>query len=302
MKSDVLKCVKKSPSCQKAKKQKKKHGHVPPKIAESQPWEQLCVDMVGPCQTRRKGKKTLLLQAIAMIDPATGWFEIVQSEAKTADVVANEAEVAWLSRHPWPTGITCDHGSEFVGSKFQRLIKEERDVEAEPSSQCNPQSDAILERTHQTIGDVLRTFEAENQPMDESDPWSGILSAAAWAVRSTCHAASQSTPGQSVFGQDMIWDMAHVADWQRVKHREQTSIDKNNKRENAKQIDHDCAVGNSILKIKAGALKMEQPREGPFNVILVHTNGTVATQKGPVEERLNVRQTTPCVEQIRQSN
>jgi hypothetical protein len=144
---------------------------------------------------------------------------------------------------------------------------------------------------------VLRTFEAEKQPMDKSDPWSGILSAAAWAVRSTCHTASQSTPGQSIFGQDMIWDMAQC-----VKQRKQTLIDRNNKRENAKQIDHDHAVGNSILKIKASALKMEQPREGPFNVIRVHTDGTVTTQKGPVEERLNIRQIIPCIEQIKQSN
>jgi hypothetical protein len=60
------------------------------------------------------------------------------------------------------------------------------------------------------------------------------------------------------------------------KQRRQTLIDKNN---NAKQIDYDYAVGNSILKIKAGTLKMEQPREGPFNIIRVHTNGTVTTQK-----------------------
>jgi hypothetical protein len=138
------------------------------------------------------------------------------------------------------------------------------------------------------IGNVLCTFEAENQPMDESDPWSGILSAAAQAVRSACHAASQSTPGQLVFGRDMIWDTVHVADWQHVKQRKQTLIDKNNKRENAKRINYDRAVGNSILKIEAGALKMEQPREGPFNVIRVHTNGTVTTQKGPIEERLNI--------------
>jgi hypothetical protein len=61
---------------------KEKHGHMPPKIAESQPWEHSCVDMIGPYQTQRKGKKTSRLQAIAMIDPATGWFEIVQSETK----------------------------------------------------------------------------------------------------------------------------------------------------------------------------------------------------------------------------
>jgi hypothetical protein len=106
LKTDVLKHVKNCPNCQKAKKQKKKHGHVPPKIAESQPWEHSCVDMIGPYQTRCKGKKTLRLQAIAMIDPATGWFEIVQSETKTADIVANRVEIAWLSQCPWPTRIT----------------------------------------------------------------------------------------------------------------------------------------------------------------------------------------------------
>jgi transposase InsO family protein len=161
-----------------------------------------------------------------MIDPATGWFEIVQSETKTADVVANKVEIAWLSRHPWPMRITYDHGSEFIGSEFQLLIKEECDIEAKPSSKRNPQSNAILERIHQTIGNMLRTFEAENQPTDESDPWSGILSAVAWTVRSAHYTALQSTLGQLVFGRDMIWDTAHVADWQHVKQRKQTLIDK----------------------------------------------------------------------------
>jgi hypothetical protein len=88
----------------------------------------------------------------------------------------------------------------------------------------------------------------------------------------------------------MIWDIAHVADWQHIKQRKQTLIDKNNERENTKRIDYDHAVGNSILKIKAGTLKMEQPREGPFNIICVHTDGAVTMQKGPMEERLNIGQ------------
>ncbi len=59
-----------------------------------------------------------------MIDPATSWFEIIQSDIATSDVVANKVEIAWLSRYPWPTKITYDHGSEFIGSEFQQLIKE----------------------------------------------------------------------------------------------------------------------------------------------------------------------------------
>jgi transposase InsO family protein len=105
--------------------------------------------MISPCQIRREGKKTLRLQAVAMFDPATGWFEILQSETKTADVVTNEAEIAWFSRCPWPIRVTHDHGSEFIGSEFQRLIEEECDIEAEPSPKCNPQSNAILDRIHQ---------------------------------------------------------------------------------------------------------------------------------------------------------
>ncbi len=41
---------------------------------------------------------------------------------------------------------------------------------------------------------------------------------------------------------------------------------------------------------------MEQPREGPFNVIRAHASGAVTMQKGPIEERSNMRQVTPCVE------
>jgi hypothetical protein len=267
---------------------------VPPKLAESQPWEDSCVDMIGPCQMRRKGKKTLRLQAFAMIDPATGWFEIAQSsETKTADVVANKAETTWSSGHPWPVKITCDHGSEFVGSEFQHLIKQECDIEAKPSSKRNPQSSAILERIHKTIGNMVCTFEVENQLIDEADPWLGILSAVAWAVCSAHHAASQSTPGQLVFGRDMIWDAAHVADWQCAKQRKQTLINKNNNEENQKRIDYDHAVGELIMKIKAGALKMEQPREGPFEIVRPCSNGTVTMQKSPVEERSNMRQIIP---------
>jgi hypothetical protein len=62
----------------------------------------------------------------------------------------------------------------------------------------------------------------------------------------------------------------------------QTLINKNNEKENAKRIDYDYAIGDSITKIKAGTLKMEQPREGPFNIIRVHANGTVTIQKGPI--------------------
>ena len=63
---------------------------------------------------------------------------------------------------------------------------------------------------------MVRTFELENTHMDEDDPWAGMLAAAAFAVCLTCHAALQATPGQSVFGRDMTFNVKHVADWELI--------------------------------------------------------------------------------------
>jgi hypothetical protein len=49
-----------------------------------------------------------------------------------------------------------------------------------------------------------------------------------------------------------------------IKQRKQTLINKNNKKENQKRIDYNHAIRELIMKIKARILKMEQPREGPF--------------------------------------
>jgi hypothetical protein len=65
------------------KKERKKYGLLPPKIAESDPWVMVCVDLVGPI-TIRTPAKTHSLLALTMIDPATGWFEIFEATNKSA--------------------------------------------------------------------------------------------------------------------------------------------------------------------------------------------------------------------------
>ena len=62
--------------CKTFKKQTKKYGHLPAKIAEAQPWKKLCVDLVGPYKVRDANHKEHELLALTMIDPATSWFEI----------------------------------------------------------------------------------------------------------------------------------------------------------------------------------------------------------------------------------
>jgi hypothetical protein len=73
-------------------------------------------------------------------------------------------------------------------------------MKEKPSSSYNPQSNGIVERVHQVLGNALRTFELEHKELDTNDPWGPFLSAAAWAIRSTVHTTLDATPGQLVFG------------------------------------------------------------------------------------------------------
>ena len=65
------------------------------------------------------------------------------------------------------------------------MIKEDYGIKARPITVRNPHANAIVERIHQLIGNIIRTFELEDNYLDEGDPWKGILSAMALAVQST---------------------------------------------------------------------------------------------------------------------
>jgi hypothetical protein len=156
----------------------------------------------------------------------------------------------------------------------------------------------VIKRIHQVVGNSLRTFQLEEHDLaDGSDPWTAHLASVAWAIRSTYHTVLNATPGQLVFGRDMVLPIQFQADWARIQLRKQTAIDKDNLRENAKRIDHDYQVGDKVLLERPGIVrKMSQPRTGPFEIIKVHTNGTVRIRRNHVTERVNIRRLTPYFE------
>ena len=92
-----------------------------------------------------------------MIDPVTGWFEIAQYEDKIAISIADLVETRWLSRYPRPAGITYDQGKEFIDHEFRKyLIEMEYGITDKPIASENPMSNAVLERIHQVLGNLLR--------------------------------------------------------------------------------------------------------------------------------------------------
>jgi hypothetical protein len=102
-------------------------------------------------------------------------------------------------------------------------------------SMQNLQANAIVERAHQTLGNLIRSFQLQDKPYyDLDDPWGGILMAVAFALRSTYHMTLQAMPGQLVFGMDMVLNVQHLRDWTVIKACKQQIICKNNRIENSK--------------------------------------------------------------------
>jgi hypothetical protein len=92
----------------------------------------------------------------------------------------------------------------------------------------------------------------------------------------------------------MVLPIQFQADWACIKLRKQETIDKSNERENARRVAHDYQVGDQILLEKPGLIrKMSQPRTGPYEIVKVHTNGTVRIKRGSITEQVNIRRLTP---------
>ena len=122
-----------------------------------------------------------------MLDPATRWFEMHPLEDKKSITVANIVEQQWLNRYPWPTQITFDRESKFIGHDFKDMVQKEYGIKAKSITVRNPQANAILESIHQVIGNIIRTYEIQTNHLDEDNPWNGILMAISFAIRSTYH-------------------------------------------------------------------------------------------------------------------
>ena len=294
LRKDVQQYCKTCKVCQMCKKQRKKYGHLPAKEAETELWSRVNVDMIGPYSVKTPSK-TLQLRAMTMIDPASNWFEIAalpEGKAPSSDLCQRILDDMWLARYPRPMEVGFDNRSEFK-ALFRELCAN-MGMKPKPTTAYNPQGNSILERAHQVLGNCLRTFQLEERELEEDRPFDEFLTATAYALRSTYHTTLGASPGQAVFGRDMILPIKFKTDWALIEQRKQKSIDQSNANENKKRIKHDYQVGDKVLLHKTGILsKLTIPYKGPYEVVQVHTNGTVVIQKGVVRERVNIRRIVP---------
>ena len=114
-----------------------------------------------------------------------------------------------MARYPWPKRCIHDNGGEFTGWEFQQLLQK-TDVKDVPTTSRNPTANAVCERMHQSVGNILRTLLHGNDPKTVSKANKLIdeaLSIAMHAMRSSVHTTLGSSPGALVFNRDMFMNI-----------------------------------------------------------------------------------------------
>ena len=114
-----------------------------------------------------------------MIDPVTGWFEIMQYYDKRLISISKLVETKLLNRYPRPMKIIYDQGSKIISHELRKLLLEtEQGITSKTITWVNTTYNEILEQIHQVIGNLVHTFNIRETYVEEENTWLDILAAA----------------------------------------------------------------------------------------------------------------------------
>jgi hypothetical protein len=140
--------------------------------------------------------------ALTMIDPASGWLEVVELPTitqvmtnkvigkertieerifdKSSDQMARLVNKIWLCRYPRCCYMIYDNRSEFK-LHFETLCISR--IQRKPTTIKNPKANAICERVHQILGTMMRTTEIDMANSVEPADIDTSIDNTAWAFR-----------------------------------------------------------------------------------------------------------------------
>ena len=194
-----------------------------------------------------------------------------------------------------PEACVHDNGGEFVGYEFQLLL-EQCGIRSRPTTSRNPTANAICERMHQTVGNILRTI-LHGETVTAATAEAIVDEALATAMHALRSSISRSldlhSPGEIVFNRHMFLNLPVLADLHALHAKRSEIVLKNLEISNRRRIRHVYVAGERVLLTNVES-KLGNRAEGPFLITQVHTNGTVTIQRRPfVTERLNIRRLMP---------
>jgi hypothetical protein len=219
--------------CQKYKLTCKGYGLLPERQVRIASWEEVAIDLIGPWVVQVNGKPCKF-NTLTCIDTASNLVELVRIDDKTSDHIRDKFAQTWLCQYPRPIRCVHDKGGKFIGSEFHWLL-ELFSINDVCSTSKNPQSNAICERMHQTVENVLRILIHSNPPRtmtSTKDIVDDALAKEMHAMRTTVATTLCSAPGSLAFARDMFLNVPLVADWQTIARKREQHVNENLRRAN----------------------------------------------------------------------
>lgn len=192
-----------------------RYGLLPLKNTQQnlKPWKKVYVDSIGSWTVMDNTGTERVLKALAIIDLATGWFEVVRLRRYDD---RNFGDFRYDLVFQVPLTGDSSVGTEF-NSDFTELM-DSYGVKITKSTRKNPQSNAVTERIHLVILNMQRTFGMQDFIWDGGPKiWERCLSKISWAIRSTFNTITKYSPCQMVFNRDMILHTESLLNWDSIR-------------------------------------------------------------------------------------
>ena len=126
-------------------------------------------------------------------------------------------ETTWMVRYPWTVDITYDQWGEFLVHEFKNsLLENEYGIKTTPDYPGNPHVISTIERMHQVLVNIVRTYNLQEKYVDDACPWMGILAASDFYVQYRYYGTKGKSTVQLVFGRGTILPINHIADWRYI--------------------------------------------------------------------------------------
>ena len=96
----------------------------------------------------------------------------------------------------------------------------------------------------------------------------------------------------------MLLDIPYVANWLLLREGRQQKVDSNLQRANNQRVNHDYAIGDLVYELVRRSNDVTQKLEtfyrGPYEVVQVHSNGTLTIRRNPqLTDRIHIRKLRP---------
>ena len=172
-------------------------------------WEIISIDISGPFPETKEFKRYIL----TVVDLFTKYTILIPIMDMTASTVAKGLVRDVFAHYSIPKEILSDQGRQFEGYLFKELC-ELLQIHKIRTSKYHPQGNAVNERNHAIVNDLLRKFIIENEDIE----WDELLPMVMLALNSNLQETINYTPYEAMFGKkpqlpdDLIYGKTPIRD------------------------------------------------------------------------------------------